>query len=170
MKEKELETFGFKDEWLDERLNNHGSRRDNLGMADFEFTKSVYGCGGLETVDRYLNSTANAWSCAEDLIRVVDALFPTSKFGTDDELYGRLVTKAVKEVFESMILALENAECHVDYDDDPLGRAEGYIRGFGYGLIDDIDSIIADEVGRVAIAQIDEFGRPLPTPQDSESD
>ncbi len=47
MEKEELESIGFKDEWLDDDFNDHGSRRDNLGMADFEFIKSVYDAGAL---------------------------------------------------------------------------------------------------------------------------
>ncbi len=61
------------------------------------------------------------------------------------EPYDTLVKKAVSEVFESMILALENAECHVHYDNDPLNKAENWIRGFGYGLIADIQTLLSDE-------------------------
>lgn len=154
MNEKEIESMGFRDEWLDDDFNDHGSRRDNLGMSDFEVTKAIYEVGGLDAVDAYLNSTASAWSCADSLIRVVDSLFGVTKFGTDDELYSKLVSRVLREVFESMILAFENAECHVDYDIDPYDKAEGYIRGFSYSIIDDLDAIISNELGRVAKADV----------------
>lgn len=153
MKKEELESFGFDQEWLDEELNEHGTREGNLSMADFEFTKAIYEYGGKEGIDAYLDSTSHAYICANDLIRVVDSLFNASNYGLAYDLqdetsairYSDLVEKAVKEVFESMILALENAETEVQYDVDPLDRAENYIRGFGYGLIADIHKIISDD-------------------------
>jgi len=172
MKKEELEQlkeqFNLRDKWLDEEINEGGCREDELGVADFEFTKTLIESGGLDAVDAYLNATWYAWICATELTKVVDSLFPVTKFGTEDKEYGRLTTKAVKEVFESMILAFENTETEVQYDDDPLYRAEGYIRGFGYSMIDDINSMIEGEVGRVAKAMIDEFGRPFQSSNKSE--
>lgn len=164
-----IEQFDLTEDWLNEVINDGGCREDLLQVADFEFAKTLLENSGLNSIDAYLNSTWYAWICATELIKVVDSLFHVTKFGTEDEEYATLTTKAVKEVFESMILAFENAETDIPYDDyDPLGRAESYIRGFAYSMIDDIDSIIAEEVGRVAKAQIDEFGLPLPSSNDSE--
>lgn len=164
-----IEQFDLREEWLDEVLNDGGCREDLLQVVDFEFAKTLLETNGLRSIDAYLNSTWYAWICATELIKVVDSLFHVTKFGTEDDEYATLTTKAVKEVFESMILAFENAETEVQYDDDPLSRAESYIRGFAYSMIDDIDSIIAEEVGRVAKAQIDEFGLPLPSSKDDEN-
>jgi len=44
-----------------------------------------------------------------------------------------------------MILALNNAECHVNYSDDPMNNAEKMIRGFGYSFADDLQKIIASD-------------------------
>lgn len=145
MKDESIKLLEFKDEWLDADFNDHGTRRDNLELADLGFTSSLYNAGGLDAVDEYLNATSHAWICADALIRVADSLFNVSRFGMEREPYDTLVKKAVSEVFESMILALENAECHVHYDNDPLNRAENWIRGFGYGLIADIQTLLSDE-------------------------
>lgn len=145
MNEEEIKSLGFPEEWLVKELNEGGSKESQLGVADYEITKAIYEGGGLKAVDSYLNATWNAWLCAEEMIRAVDALFNVSKFGTEDEPYDTLVKKVIKEVFENMILALENAETHVHYDNDPFDKAENWIRGFGYGLIDDIHKIISED-------------------------
>jgi len=147
LKDEEKRELGLTQEQLNEDLNEMGTRWDNLETADFEFTKRVLAYGGLDAVDAYLDSTWSAWYCASSLIKVVDSLFYVDPCDheADSPKYEALVNKAVREVFESMILALENAESDIDYDDDPHDIAENRIRGFGYGLIDDIHKIISSD-------------------------
>lgn len=136
------------DEWLDEDFNDHGSRRDNLDLNSVELVERLLEIHkGKEAVDNLLSATADAWKCADALIRVVDSMFYISnRYGEDEEPYNdeyyRFVKMAVREVFESMVLALENAECHVFYDDDPMDNAENMVEGFSYGLIDDISDLL----------------------------
>ena len=147
MKDEEKRELGFTQEQLDEDLNEMGTRWDNLETADFEFTKQVLEYGGLDAVDAYLDSTWSAWYCASSLIKVVDSLFYADPCDheLDNPKYEALVNKAVKEVFESMILALENAETEIHYDHDPHDIAENRIEGFAYGLIDDVHSMISED-------------------------
>lgn len=146
MKKEEIESLEFEDEWLDETLNEGGNRREQLRMREYAFTKQVLESGGLEAVDAYLDATWNAWVSADRLIKVVDSFFHLTKFGTDTTLYDELVEKAIRDVFEDMILALENAETSIQYDDDPLNKAEHMIESFGYGLISDIHNIVSSDL------------------------
>lgn len=134
MNEEEMKILGFREDYLNESINEGGRRRDQIEAEDYAVIKVLLENGGTRAVDAFIDATCSAWYCAESLIQAVDGLFGITNFGKYNKEYDELVEKMIGDVFKSMQLALVNAETHVQYDDDPTGEAENYIESFGYGL------------------------------------
>ena len=144
MKKEELESLGFDKAYLEESINEGGERRVQIESEDFEVIKTLLEYGGIKAVDAYLDATWSAWYCAQSLIHAVDGLFHSTKFGLETETYSGLVEKMIGSVIDDMKLALINAETETQYDDDPLDKAENFIRGFGDDLAHRLERVKSD--------------------------
>lgn len=147
MNKEELESLGFKDEWLDSPVEpERDDRRGELGITDYEIVKALNDAGGGEAVDHFLTATWNAWCAASSLVSAADYLFRITTYGDETEEWDRLTTKMFEEILDDMHTAFINAEVQIiQYSEDPFDRAENMLESFGYYCADKLESIIDND-------------------------
>ena len=133
MNAKELEDLGINQEWI----NEDPEHRIHVEFLKKDLVKTVIQIGGLEALHHLLLAGYHAWNMADSLIRIIDKLF----YIEDEATYNKTYNQLIQTVIEDTITALENAECHINYEDDPMNEAENTLKAMMYDLIDRFDRV-----------------------------
>ena len=91
-------------------------------------------------LDHYMHATHHAHRAATEMVRTVDMLFYA-----DSRVYEASKKEVFKEVIGNMILALNNTESEIDYDDDPEDKAEIMLDDFGWDAAEKLQKIIDED-------------------------